>query len=384
MHSRVPSEARPLRIALFAPYDLARDGGVTNQIRSQARALRTLGHEVRIYGPASSPLPQGEIALCHAVPLILSGTESGMSLDPASVWRVARLLRHERFDLLHVHEPLTPLVPWSALRFASVPVVGTFHVYREHGHRLYSLGRLVLRSLIEHIDFRIAVSEAAYRTVSRYFPGRYEVVPNGIDFDAFAAPRPRPAALATDRPHVLYVGRLERRKGVEYLVRAMAGVQRVVPRARLVVAGDGPDRRHLMAVARECGTDATFLGRVANADLPAFIQASDIVCSPALGGESFGIVLLEAMACGRPIVASRIDGYVGLAGDADCGLFAPPGDAGAIERACVSLLQNDELRRAMGARGAAAARAYDWPAIAERLVFIYRELLGRGTRKAEA
>jgi phosphatidylinositol alpha-mannosyltransferase len=363
-----------LRIGIFAPYDLAREGGVTNQIRAQARALRTLGHEVVVYGPASGPLPDGEIALCRSFSLSLSGTESGMGLDPTSVWRVARLLRRERFDVLHVHEPLTPLVPWSVLDFAHAPLVGTFHVYREHGHRLYSLGRVALHSLIERLSYRIAVSEAARRTVAQYFPGQYEIVPNGIDLQEFTAPRERPPAFSRAHLHVLYVGRLEPRKGVDHLVRAMGRVQRTIPDARLIVAGDGPDRRRLTVLATDCHADVTFLGRVANEDLPAFFQASDVVCSPALGGESFGVVLLEAMACSRPIVATRIDGYVGLVGDVQCGPLVPPGDAEALALALRSLLQDETLRRTLGARGGAAARAYDSSAIAQRLDAIYQRL----------
>ena len=363
-----------LRIAIFAPYDLARDGGVTNQIRSQSRALRGLGHEVLVYGPASAPLPHGEIAVCRSFSLALGGTESGMAFDPTSVWRVARLLRREHFDVLHVHEPLTPLVPWCVLDFAHAPLVGTFHVYREHGHRLYSIGRVALRSLIERLSHRIAVSEAARRTVARYFPGEYQIVPNGIDLEEFTAPRERPQTFSRDRRHVLYVGRLEPRKGVDHLVRAMGRVQRAIPDVRLIVAGDGPDRRQLMALAKECRTEVTFLGRVANDDLPAYFQASDVVCSPALGGESFGVVLLEAMACGTPIVASRIDGYVGLAGNVGCGPLVPPGDAEALEHALQSLLQDETLRRTLGARGAAAARAYDSPVIARHLDGIYQRL----------
>jgi phosphatidylinositol alpha-mannosyltransferase len=363
-----------LRIAIFAPYDLARDGGVTNQIRSQARALRRLGHEVLVYGPASAPLSPGEVALCRSFSLSLGGTESGMALDPVGVWRVARLLRRQRFDIVHVHEPLTPLVPWAALDFATAPLVGTFHVYREHGHRLYSLSRLALRALVDRLAYRIAVSEAARRTVSQYFPGPYDIVPNGIDLDEFTAPRERPRVFEVPGRSVLYVGRLEPRKGVEALVSAIATVQRVLPDVRLLIVGDGPERGRLTRLAADCRAEVTFLGRVANDALPGYFQAADVVCSPALGGESFGIVLLEAMACGRPVVASRIDGYVGLMGDADCGALVPPGDAGALAHALERLLVNEDLRRALGARGAAAARAYDSSAIAARLDAIYRRL----------
>jgi phosphatidylinositol alpha-mannosyltransferase len=178
-----------------------------------------------------------------------------------------------------------------------------------------------------------------------------------------------------DPLHVLYVGRLEPRKGVDHLIRAMAGVHRVIPHARLIVVGDGPDRAALESLARASGADVAFAGRVDDDALPAYVQASDVVCAPATGGESFGIVLLEAMACQKPIVASRIEGYEALVGPAGCGTLVPPGDAGALGAAIRSLLGDATLRRTLGARGLEAARAYDWPIIARRLDAIYQELL---------
>jgi len=372
---------RPLRIALFAPYDLARAGGVTTHIRAQARALRQLGHTVRIFGPASAPLDAGETALSRSVAVTFGGTESGLGLDPRSRSRVATLFRTEPFDIVHVHEPLVPLLPWFALRYAPSRIVATFHVHREHGHRWYPAARPWLQSLMNRVDVRIAVSEAARRTVAAHFSGDYEIVPNAIDVDAFRAPRPRPAAMNSTgtsdaaRLHVLYVGRLERRKGVDHLIRAMVTVQRQLPQARLVLVGDGPEREALVALARTAGAQVDFAGRVGDEELPAYVQASDVVCSPATGGESFGIVLLEAMACEKPIVASRIAGYETLVGGADCGTLVPAGDANAIGAALLSLLRDGHLRRTLGARGLQTARAYDWAVIARRLDAIYRRLV---------
>lgn len=366
---------RPLRIALFAPYDLARAGGVTTHIRAQARALRQLGHTVRIFGPASAPLDEGETALSRSVTVSFGGTESGLGLDPRSRSRVATLFKSEPFDIVHVHEPLVPLLPWFALRDAPSRIVATFHVHREHGHRWYPAVRPWLQSLIRRVDVRIAVSEAARRTVAAHFPGDYEIVPNAIDVDAFRAPRRRPPAIVAGTLHVLYVGRLEPRKGVDHVIRAMIDVQRDLPQARLIVVGDGPEREALVALARTTGAQVDFAGRVDDEELPAYVQASDVVCSPATGGESFGIVLLEAMACEKPIVASRIEGYETLVGDADCGTLVPAGDAHAIGAALVSLLGDGNLRRTFGAHGLQAARAYDWPVIARRLDAIYQRLL---------
>ena len=379
---------QPLRIALFAPYDLVRAGGVNTHIRAQARALRQLGHTVRIFGPASAPLDAGETALSRSVAVMFSGTESGLGLDPRSRSRVATLFRTEPFDIVHVHEPLVPLLPWFALGYARSRIVATFHVHREHGHRWYRAARPWLQSLIERVDVRIAVSEAARRTVAAHFPGDYAIVPNAIDVETFRVPRARPALMASmsstgstgamddgRAAHVLYVGRLEPRKGVPHLIRAMADVQRDLPQARLIVVGDGPDREALVALARTVGAQVTFAGRVDDDELPAYFQASDVVCSPAMGGESFGIVLLEAMACGKPIVASGIEAYDTLVGDANCGTLVPPGDASALAAALRSLLGDENLRRTFGARGLEAARACDWAVIARRLDAIYQRLL---------
>ena len=363
-----------MRIGLFAPYDLARSGGVGTHIRAQARALRARGHDVLVGGPASAPLAGGEVRLGGSTIVTFGGTESGIGLDPRSVWEVRRLFQSHAFDIAHVHEPLVPLVPWAVLLTARCPIVATFHVHREEGHRWYPLARPVLAPLMGRIRHRIAVSESAHRTVARHFPGTYDIVPNGIDVSAFEAPKPRPRDMALDQPHVLYVGRLEPRKGVDVLIRAMPLVRARIKEARLVIVGDGPDRDTLTALAQSVDAGATFVGRVDDEALPAYMQASDIVCSPALGGESFGIVLLEAMACGTPVVASRIEGYVEMLGDGDAAVLVPPRDPDALAAALAALLGDESHRRALSAQGASKAREYDWPAVAARLERVYESL----------
>jgi len=362
-----------LRIALFAPYDLARPGGVATHVRAQARALRTRGHRVEIFGPASAALSDGERALSSAIAINFGGTQSGLGLDPLSARGVARLFRREAFDVVHVHEPLAPLLPWFALRSSPAPIVATFHVHREAGHRLYPLARPLLQRLVARVSRRVAVSAAARDTVAKYFPGAYDIVPNGVDVDAFQCPQPRPRAIHEGWRHIVFVGRLEPRKGVEHLIAAMPRVYERHRDARLIVVGDGPARRALESSARSLAGVAEFVGAVGDADLPGYFQWADMVCSPATGGESFGLVLLEALACGTPIVATRIDGYQAVVGDAGCGRLVPPGDAEALSAALCELLDNDEERRRCGARGLALARAYDWSVIARRLESIYEE-----------
>ncbi|HKB09037.1 MAG TPA: glycosyltransferase family 4 protein, partial [Vicinamibacterales bacterium] len=244
-----------MRIGICAPYDLARDGGVNSHIRAQAGALRRLGHQVVIFGAASAPLSDGERAMCGCVAAVIGETETGMGVDPRAWVRVRRLFREERFDVVHVHEPLMFIVPWCAVLQARVPIVGTFHTHREHGHRFYSAAHRLLAPLLRRVALRVAVSAAAERTTARYFPGAYTVIPNGIDAARFQRPAPRPPLMPRDRAAVLFVGRLEPRKGLEHLIDAMAIVQRQRPAAQLVVVGDGPNRERAM-----CGCVAAVIG----------------------------------------------------------------------------------------------------------------------------
>jgi phosphatidylinositol alpha-mannosyltransferase len=364
-----------MRIGLFAPYDLARSGGVGTHIRAQARALRARGHDVLVCGPASAPLTAGEIRLGGSTIVTFGGTESGIGLDPRSISQVRRLFRSQSFDIAHVHEPMVPLVPWAVLLTARCPIVATFHVHREEGHRWYPIARSILAPLMRRIRYRIAVSASARRTIAQHFPGTYEIVPNGIDVGGFQKPMPRPHDMPADgSPTIIYVGRLEPRKGVDVLIRAMPAVRAQVTSVRLVIVGDGPDRESLTAIARTLNVDVRFAGRVDDQQLPAYMQSADIVCSPALGGESFGIVLVEAMACGTPVVASHIEGYVDMLGDSDSAVLVPPRDPDALAAALTALLVNEDRRRAQGARGAVKAREYAWPAVAARLERIYESV----------
>ena len=318
------------------------------------------------------------------ISLVVHGTETGIGIDPRAWQLVGRLLRREQLDVLHVHEPLMPLVPWCATWRSGAPIVATFHTHREHGHRFYPLARPLVAPLMRRVAKRLAVSTAARDTVARYFPGEYTIVPNGIDVEHFARPAPRPADMPPGRPHVLYVGRLEPRKGLDHLVDAIALVRCDVPDVRLVIVGSGPDRGALIERARVAGVDALFAGAVTDEQLPAFYQAADVLCAPATFGESFGIVLLEAMAAGCPVVASSIEGYVGLVGNAECGArIVPAGDAAALAREVAALVADAPLRARLGAKGARFADTIDWTVIARRLQTIYEDVLATASQRRD-
>jgi phosphatidylinositol alpha-mannosyltransferase len=373
----LPAVDRALRIGICAPYDLGLDGGVNSHIRAQARALRRLGHHVSVFGASSRPLDDGEVALSGAVSRVFAGTHTGLGIDPRAWRRAARFLEESRFDVVHMHEPLMPLVSWCVLLQATSPIVATFHTYRERGHRWYPRYRWLFAPMMRRVRARLAVSEAARRTVAPYFPGNYEILPNGVDVMRFAASKARPSAMPSGQRHVLFVGRLEPRKGVDRLIRAMTLVRRSVPDAGLVVVGDGPDRARLEALAHDTGVPVTFAGRVDNDALPGYYQAAHVVCSPALGDESFGIVLVEAMAAARPIVATAIDGYKELVGDAGCARLVEVNDVAGLGRELSHVLSEPSLAQDLGRRGASFVCCYDWNVVARRLEAIYTQVCSR-------
>ena len=379
--SRHPFD-QALRIGICASYDLGRAGGVNTHIRAQAAALRSLGHDVCVIGASSAPLPDGEIALCSSVSLVIEHTETGFGIDPRSWWTVRRLLRDRQFDVLHMHEPLMPLPSWFVLWQAQAPIVATFHTYRERGHKWYPKYRWLFDPMMDRVTTRLAVSDAARRTVAEHFPGKYEIVPNAIDVCRFSRPAERPEPMPNGRRYVLTVGRLEPRKGLDRLLQAMAIVRQHTPCAQLVVVGEGPDRGAIESQARELGVDVLFAGRVSDDELPGFYQAADVVCAPALGDESFGIVLLEAMAAGRPIVASNIAGYAELLGPARCARLADVDDPASLAREVCAVFDNPRLARTLGERGALAARQYDWGVVAKRLQEIYYGAIAPGGVRA--
>ena len=366
--------APALRVAIVAPYDLSAAGGINTQIRAQARALRALGHSAAIFGAASNGVEPGERTFGRTMRVTFGGTESGLGVDPRAFRAIRREMR-QPYDVVHVHEPMVPMVPWLSVLWSRAPVVGTFHVHREHGHGFYRAWSWALERIAHRLRVRVAVSEAARLTIAAHFPGRYEIVPNAIDAERFRVPQEAPPALADDRPHVLYVGRLEPRKGVDHLVRAVARVRQRVPTVQLTVAGEGSARDWLQRLSDDVQAPTQFVGRVSDAALPAYLQAARIVCAPAVGGESFGVVLLEAMAAGTPVIASRIAGYEALAGPSAAAAFVTPGSVDAIADAIASLLESPCDRQALIDRGTALARDHDWRSIGPRLVAIYRRAI---------
>ena len=293
--------------------------------------------------------------------------------------QLRELLRAGDFDVLHTHAPLVPTLPLMAIKAASCAQVGTFHTTAGPSRLLRAMKRY-LEPVVQKLDARIAVSPTARDFALSYFPGAYHVIPNGVDVERFSpAVRPFEGFREPDRVNLLFVGRLDPRKGVELLLETMPEVvDRTGGRARLLVVGDSYLRprleRSLPAAVRE---HVIFLGHVPTAELPRWYATGDLFVSPALGNESFGIVLLEAMACGRAVVASDIPGYRSVVVPDVNGVVFPPGDRGALAQALVALAGDPERRRALATRGRARALEFAWPRVTDRIEAVYREVVAR-------
>lgn len=365
-----------MKLAIVSPYDLDVPGGVQSHVDHLARELRRQGDEVRIVAPGTRPRGSDRVAVGASVRVPFNDSVAPVALDPRAARRTLAALEEFAPDVVHVHEPGVPWVALAASLRARAPTVGTFHAWSDRD-RAYRLGRPLLRRVAAGLDLRVAVSEAAcrYHAGALGLPeGAFTVVPNAVDVARFADAEPIPGELP---PTLLFVGRLERRKGLEQLIRAFIRLKTRRGDVRLLVVGEGPERDRCQAlVPARLRSDVVFLGRVGQDDLPRFYRSADVFVAPALGGESFGIVLIEAMAAGTPVVASDIPGYRSVVRDDLHGRLVPPGDPSALAEALESLLDNPSRRRAMGQEAQRHVQGYDWSAVAARLRTLYQQVAG--------
>jgi phosphatidylinositol alpha-mannosyltransferase len=384
-----------MKIALISPYDFPYPGGVTEHIIALARGIRQRGHEAHILAACSGY--QGKLfpdtkAVTHRVTSIpIAGAVARVGLSPLSYARMKKILQREAFDVIHLHEPLTPSITWWALlharRLSRAVTIGTFHAYHERPNWLYAHSRPIFNKLFDRLDSLIAVSEAAYNFAHQMFPGDYRIIPNGIDLNRFGQrhdPAPGSPVQATT---ILFVGRLDKRKGFAHLLQAFIKLKTDYPHLRLQVVGPFTPKEcaPYQEIARnEHVTDIEFVGYVSPEELPDFYHRADIFCAPSIGFESFGIVLLEAMAAGLPIVASDIAGYRSLMAQRQEGLLIPPGEAVALAAALRRLLDQPQQRQEMGQQGRLKANQYNWDHIVDKILDVYLDTIERKTKARRA
>lgn len=368
-----------LRIVQVCPYSWDVPGGVQVHVRELAAHLRERGHDVRILAPGRHSGKRDDAWIVgRAIPVRGNGSVARISFGPQVAMVVARALKEARPDIIHVHEPLVPSVSMHAVLNASAPVVATFHsnVGRERMSSVwFKLAAPMVRPVWNRIAQRIAVSEAARHSVtSRMGDDELLIVPNGVNVERFSAAK---AATLEAGRHVLFVGRLEERKGFRIAVEAFAQLAVAYPDLRLLVVGDGSERDAVDDLDPPVRARVEMLGRVDDERLAGYLRAANLYIGPATGGESFGIVLAEAMAAGLPIVASDISGYRDVARNGVEALLVPPGDAGALVGAVRRVLDDPALAKSLGERGARRAHDFAWDTVTGRLEQVYREVLRR-------
>jgi phosphatidylinositol alpha-mannosyltransferase len=360
-----------MRVALLSPYSLSVPGGVQGQVLGLARALRSIGVDARVIGPTDGPPPEpGVTTVGGSVGVATNGSVSPMVEDQTTASeRTLEALRAMEPDVLHLHEPLVPGPTSAALIGSEVPKVGTFHAASESGTNPYKAWRKVAVGAAKRLSVRVAVSPDARALAEEALGGSYLLLPNGVDVDAYAKVEPTPS----DRPAVMFCGRHEPRKGLGVLLDAWVGLDRD---AVLSVASDGPETEALMA--RETPR-VEWLGRITDDEKLARLAGATVFCTPATGQESFGIVLLEAMAAGTCVLASDIPGYRNVAQHDETAWLVPPDDAEALRAGLRRLLDADDLRERLVEAGTARVVDFSLHRLAERYVEVYEQAIRIGT-----
>jgi phosphatidylinositol alpha-mannosyltransferase len=373
----------PMRIALVSPYSWTYPGGVTRHIESLARELIARGHDVRVLAPydpcdrlsarlhrgqlpEDRPMPDYLVPLGRTVGYPANGAVSNLAGSPSSISRARHELATGGYDVVHLHEPVAPLVGWDTLMSSDLPLVGTFHCYSDNVVSNGIASLLGARRRLNQLKVRIAVSEAAEWTGRRFYGGRYRVIPNGVDLPAEA---PAPSANPAVPMRIVFVGQAVERKGLPVLLRAFEALREHVPAELTLVGADEEDVSAVLEDLR----GVTALGKVDDATKDAVLRDADVLAAPSLGGESFGMVLTEAFAQGTPVVASDIPGYRDVVREGVDGVLVPRGDATALAEALRDLAVDQTRRRAMAAAATERAARFAWPHVAEEVLDAYSD-----------
>ncbi len=360
-----------MRILLACPYDWDAPGGVQVHVRELGRHLLDRGHDVLVLTPGRRrPTDPWVRVVGRPVRIPYNRSVAPICPWPASARRVGEEVRRFRPDVLHVHEPLTPSTSMFATLRSTAPVVATFHSGATRS-RLFDLAAPLLRRVARRIDVRVAVSRAAEAFAEARLGDGFRIVPNGADVERFSGADP--ADLPAGR-RLLFVGRLDPRKGFPMAVRAFGMLAGRFEDLRLVVAGEGPDREAVFDLPPAVRARVHFAGQVPHDDLPSYHAAADVFVAPSVGGESFGVVLVEALAAGLPVVASDIAGYREVLRDGVEGILIPPSDPAALAGAVARLLEDPGLAGRLGRAGTARAGEFSWDVVTARLEAVYREV----------
>ena len=370
-----------LNIALVSAYDYALPSGVNNHIDNLATHLKSNGHDVTIFAPSSNNTiaKQHFIPISKAIGIPTNGSIARISLSLSSFSKVKKILNDSNFDIIHLHEPFAGLVPLAFLQYSKSINIGTFHSLRNSAfNSIFKTikGAKILNKYYNKLDGRITISKASKNFISDHFNGEFEIIPNGIDLQQFSEDLHPIKELQDGMTNILFVGRMEQRKGLKYLLSAYSKLKWDWPKIRLIVLGAGKlDKETIQMISSRQLNDVVFVNLVNNSTKMRYFKTCDIFCSPAIGNESFGIVLLEAMGSGKPIIASDIPGYKSVLENNKQGLLVPPKDDLAIASSIAKLLENPSLCAKLGQNGVARAREYDWNIIGNKINNYYNKIM---------
>jgi len=364
-----------LRIGIVCPYTWDVPGGVQQHIRDLAEALIALGHQVSVIAPADddAPLQHYVVPAGRAVPVPYNGSVARLAFGFLSASRVRRWIREGDFDVLHIHEPAAPSLGLLACWAADGPIVATFHASYERS-RAVTVSAPILQSALEKITGRIAVSEAARNTLVEHLGGDAVLIPNGVATERYATAEPLPGwgRNGEGGESLGFLGRMdEPRKGLQVLLKAFETLGRERPGLRLLVAGPGDAEEALSRVSPELRDRVVVLGMVSEEDKIRAYHSVDVFVAPNLGGESFGIVLTEAMSSGAPILASDIEAFRRVLQDGRAGALFATGDADSLAAEAAALLDDPARRKELSEAARAAVRAYDWSTVARDVLHVY-------------
>lgn len=372
-----------MKIGIVNPYSWDVPGGVGFHIRDLALKFRSRGHDVRVLTPSSSrDLPDWISSAGQSVSVPFNGSVANISVSPAALRRTRRWLADNAFDVVHVHEPVVPSVSMAAAMLSSAPLVGTFHA---------ALGRSVSRAIasapmrlyMERIGVRIAVSEEARRTLIEHHGGDAVIIPNGVETASFRRASTDPRWMATDsRPVIVFLGRLdEPRKGLSVFAGAIEGVLDKMPGARFLIAGRG-DAPEIRRQLTRFGDSVSFLGGISDEEKASLLAGASLYVAPQTGGESFGIVLVEAMAARTAVVASDIPAFRAVLEDGRAGVLFETGSSAALVDQLLGLLADKARLEGLSEAGQRASLQYDWEVVADKVFEVYRLAIDMGSPAA--
>lgn len=363
-----------MKIGIVCPYAWDVPGGVQFHIRDLADHLIRLGHEVSVLAPADddTPLPPYVVSAGRAVPVPYNGSVARLNFGLLSAARVRRWLQHGAFDVIHIHEPASPSLGLLTCWAAQGPIVATFHTSNPRSRAMIA-AYPILQPALEKIRARIAVSEYARRTLVEHLGGDAVVIPNGVDVDFFASAEPKAEWQGRT---IGFIGRIdEPRKGLPVLMKALPAILAEVPDARLLVAGRGDEEEAVAALPAEMRSRVEFLGMVSDEDKARLLRSVDVYVAPNTGGESFGIILVEAMSAGAPVLASDLDAFAQVLDQGEAGELFANEDADALAASAVRLLRNPARLAELRERGSRHVRRFDWSTVGADILAVYETVM---------